>query len=68
MRNFFWLVHVRGGKLIYRRLTGLFFLDIDKIFLKDGEGSESSSTVAAEHSPERKDSEKRVHGGHVEQV
>jgi hypothetical protein len=51
----------------------LICIDIDKIFLKDGEVySESSSTVAGEHSPERKEaqeSEKTARGNnHVEEV
>ena len=47
------------------------FLDIDKIFLKDGDlySSDASSTQGDDLSPERKDGyEKRADGSHVEQV
>ncbi|KAI9874335.1 MAG: hypothetical protein M1823_007709, partial [Watsoniomyces obsoletus] len=53
----------------YVETSNISLEDIDKIFLKDGEsyGSESSSTVGGEHSPERMAAEKGD-GRHVEQV
>ena len=44
-------------------------LDIDKIFLKDGDyASDSSSTHVGDRSPDRKDIEKNTDGSHVEQL
>lgn len=64
-------ISLEGKRLQFQ--TGLLCtdaaLDIDKIFLKDGEyASDSSSTHVDEYLSERKEAEKRTDGSHVEQV